>query len=106
MRFRLTENLLGESAPHQSMDAPMFQAIEDSLTGATTSQFTYWVRLDATNDAIFIGYPLPPSGVSLELAPAGHGLSGWVIATTDAVPLDGPSEVRRRVRARRIICPR
>jgi hypothetical protein len=106
MRFRLTENLLGKSAPHQSMDAPMFQAIEDPLTGATTSQFTYWVRLDATNDTIFIGYPLPPSGVSLELAPAGHGLSGWVIATTDAVPLDGPSEVRRRVRARRIICPR
>jgi hypothetical protein len=106
LRFRLTDRLLDASVPHQSVEAPMYQAIEEPVTGATTSQFTYWARFDATNDTIVIGVPLPPSGVSLELAPDGHDLSGWVVATTDAVPLDGPSEVRRRVRARRTACPR
>ena len=101
LSFELTNQVLDGWGDLQSSTRPLF-VVRDPVTHTSRNPFTYWQRVGSSRERIRISYPLPLAGIALMLTPHAQDLTGLVEAFTDA---SEPSDVRRKVYARRIACP-
>jgi hypothetical protein len=105
VRFEVMSNPDSRYAQLSAYDHVTYYEVRgDSVPGWDAPPFQTWTRVSETGTTIDVWYPLPTGGLELRVAPQDGNLVGRIIASTDALPMHGPSSASHTVTAQRIAC--